>query len=93
MLGSHDCQCTHTIIGLIHVYVRIAKNDEVTSGITLALSKEDGGGGGGSLGSPNFYEKNIRARRMIEGQINLPNLPPMPTESNVLFARIEVKFA
>ncbi len=39
------------MIGLIHVYDRIAKMDEVTSGITDASSKDAGGGGGGSLGS------------------------------------------
>lgn len=37
--------------GLSHVYERIAKMDEKTTGMMDASSKEAGAGGGGSFGS------------------------------------------
>lgn len=50
-LLSEVAWLVHTIIGLSHVYVRMAKIDEKTTGRTEASSKDAGAGGGGSLGN------------------------------------------
>lgn len=48
-----------TMIGLSHVYERIARKEERTTGMTDASSKDAGAGGGGSLGSLVQMKVNI----------------------------------